>query len=109
MAAAGAGPRPIPYKTLNSQKIADAIQYCLTPNALCAAQRIAVKMRAESGVKTAVESFHRWLPQEKLRCDILQDQPATWVYKHGKQRVRLSRIAAKALSNHLKVDLKRLQ
>lgn len=109
MAAAGAGPSPLPYKTLTSQKIAEAIQYCLTPEALSAAERIASKMRAESGVRTAVESFHRALPQEKLQCDILQGQPATWVYKYGRRWMKLSKIAAQALSNHLKVDLNRLQ
>lgn len=109
VAAAGAGPQPVPYKALSSEKIAEAIRYCLTPNALCAAKDIASKMRAESGVKSAVESFHRGISQEKLHCEILPSQPATWIYKRGRQRVRLSRIAAQALSIHLKLDLRRLQ
>ncbi|KAH7399751.1 hypothetical protein BKA64DRAFT_575344 [Cadophora sp. MPI-SDFR-AT-0126] len=109
VAAAGAGPRPLPYKGLTSQKIAEAIRYCMTPAALEAAGSIAAKMRTESGVKTAVESFHRGLPQDKMQCDIIKGEPAVWVYKSGRRRIRLSRVAAQTLSNHLKVDLKGLQ
>ncbi|KAH8587380.1 hypothetical protein B0O99DRAFT_733683 [Bisporella sp. PMI_857] len=109
VAAAGAGPQPIPYKNLTSQKIAEAIRFSLTPNATIAATEVAVKMRAESGVKTAVESFHKALPQQDLQCDILQGQSATWLYKNGKHGVKLSRLAAQVLSSHLKVDLHRLQ
>jgi len=108
--AAGAGPLPLPYKSLSSQKIADAIQYCLNPEVLSAASRMAYKMQTESGVKTAVQSFHRALPpQQNLQCDILPYQPASWIYKSGKRQMKLSKIAAQALSTHLKLDLTMLK
>ncbi|KAH7351324.1 putative UDP-glucose,sterol transferase [Rhexocercosporidium sp. MPI-PUGE-AT-0058] len=86
-----------------------AIDFCLNPDVLHAAGNIAAKMRAESGVKTAVESFHRGLPTKKLQCDIIKGQPAVWIYKSGKRRIQMSRVAAQALSNHLKVDPQKLQ
>lgn len=109
VATAGAGPSPIPYKLLSNERLAQAISFCITPEASNAAQEIAFKMRAESGVKTAVDSFHRNLPLDRLKCDILQDQPATWVYKKAKKPIKLSRIAAQILMNHLKVDRKNLK
>ena len=108
VAATGAGPHPILYKTLTSQKLAEAIRYCLTPDALSAAKNIAIKMKKESGVKTAVGSFHRGLRKYKLGCDVLQSQPATWVYKDGRKRVKLSRVAAQVLQKHSILDPKKL-
>ena len=109
VATAGAGPLPIPYKVLSSEKLAKAINFCLTHEAFLAAQEIAVKMQSESGVKTAVDSFHRNLPLDWLKCDILPDQPAAWIYKKAKRPIKLSRIAAQILINHLKVDWKNLK
>lgn len=109
VAAAGAGPSPIEYKQLSGQNIAGAIEFCLTPEASYAAQQIAYKMRAESGVKTAVESFHRHLPIKQLQCDILPAQPAAWAYKKGKKQVKLSKSAAMILEQHLRVDRKSLK
>lgn len=76
VSASGAGPGHIPYKTLTSQKLADAIRYCLSPQAALNAQAIADKMRQEQGVQNAVKSFHAHLPRHKMRCDLLQNEPA---------------------------------
>ncbi|KAL1966364.1 hypothetical protein VTN77DRAFT_4506 [Rasamsonia byssochlamydoides] len=109
VAVAGAGPKPIPYKSLNSRNLAEAIRYCLTPEASSAAQHIAAQMRAETGVKAAVESFHANLPLDKLRCDILVDKPAAWAYKKGKKPMKLSKIAVEILMGHLKMDPKKVK
>lgn len=108
VAASGAGPKPIPHKKLDIQNLSEAIQFCLTPEAATAAAAIAARMKSESGVTTAVRSFHANLPLENLRCDILSDQPAVWVAKRGKKRIRLSKIAAGVLFQHLKIDQKKL-
>ncbi|KAJ6026610.1 uncharacterized protein N7446_004790 [Penicillium canescens] len=110
--AAGAGPMPIPQKMLNSQNFSQAIQYCLTPSALAAARGMAEKMRQESGVKQAVNSFHANLPLDKIRCDIMPTLPAAWSYKMGSQHLKLSKEAAEILtvSRRVKwVDLKRYE
>jgi hypothetical protein len=58
-------------------------------------------MRADDGVKTTVDLFHASLPVDTMRCEILQDRAAAWVYKKGKKHIKLSKIAAETLvGNH---------
>ncbi|GME63924.1 hypothetical protein C8J57DRAFT_1469696 [Neofusicoccum parvum] len=113
VAAAGAGPVPIHHKSLTAQNLAEAITYCLTPQASSAAGIIAEKMRAESGVSSAVASFHANLPLEKLQCSLLPDQPAAWKLSKGKGRdkkkYRLSKLAAEILVQDLGLDRKNLK
>lgn len=95
--AGGAGPAPIPFKTLNSQNLADAIRFCLTPEASTAARQIANKMSSEAGVRRAVASFHANLPLDKMRCDFLPNLPAVWTYEKKGKQTKLSKIAAEML------------
>lgn len=97
VATAKAGADPIPYKSLNSEKLSQAILYCLTPEAQEAAAAVAEKMRTESGVKTAIESFHRNLPIENMACDLIPSLPATWSYTKSKRLIKLSGAAAEIL------------
>ncbi|KFA52308.1 hypothetical protein S40293_00619 [Stachybotrys chartarum IBT 40293] len=108
VAAAGAGPAPIPHKSLDVDRLVEAIRYCLTPQATRAAEGIARKMRSESGVKQAVASFHANLPRETLECDIVKGQPAAWIYSRGRTHLKLSKVATEVLSSHLKIDLRGL-
>src|SRR5690349_11571181 len=94
VAAAGAGPKPIHERKLTAENLADAIRFCLTPEAAVAAQGIAEKMSAEDGVETAVRSFHDNLPVESMRCSLLGDRPAVWKYKRGTASLNLSAAAA---------------
>jgi hypothetical protein len=112
VAAAGAGPSPIPQKRLNSTNLAEAIRYCLTPEASNAAQKMAAEMRSENGVARAVASFHANLPLEKMRCDIMPHLAASWSLKtkRGHEPVKLSKEAAEILVAESKLkwsDLKR--
>ncbi|KAJ7905039.1 hypothetical protein B0H13DRAFT_2023706 [Mycena leptocephala] len=109
VAAAGAGPKPIPHKELDVPKLVDAITFCLTPAAASAARTIADKMRSESGVETAVASFHANLPLARLKCDILPDRPATWTLRKGRRKLRLSKLAAEVLVQNSKCDRKALK
>ncbi|KAH7129601.1 sterol glucosyltransferase [Dactylonectria estremocensis] len=109
VAAAGAGPKPIPQKSLTVETLVRAIEFCLTPEAAKAAQGIKAKMETESGVKTAVLSFHKNLPTHELECEILRGDPAAWVWSQRGTRIRLSKVAAEILSRHLKLDFRRLQ
>ncbi|KAI4838071.1 UDP-Glycosyltransferase/glycogen phosphorylase [Aureobasidium sp. EXF-8845] len=100
IAAAGAGPMPIAFKSLSPQNLADAIRFCLTPGAIQAAARISEMIASETGVQSAVASFHRNLPHVALSCDVLPDQPAVWTYKGtkgSKKVVKLSKVAAETL------------
>ncbi|RDW70562.1 putative sterol glucosyltransferase [Aspergillus mulundensis] len=107
VAASGAGPRPIPYRQVTAANLAEAIGFCLQPEAQHAAQNIASKMQYEDGVKTAVASFHRNLPLDKMRCDLLPNRAATWTCKSPS--LRLSKLAAQMLVEHLRLDKKALQ
>ncbi|KAJ5184067.1 Sterol 3-beta-glucosyltransferase, partial [Penicillium capsulatum] len=104
VAKAGAGPEPIPHASLEPATLASAIQYCLTPEAAAAAQEIAVKMQSECGVVAAVNSFHRNLPLDRMRCSILPDQPAVWTYTKGKQSLHLSKTAVNVLIEHQRIE-----
>ncbi|RAL15750.1 putative sterol glucosyltransferase [Aspergillus homomorphus CBS 101889] len=97
VARAGAGARPIPYSRLNSQDLADAISFCLTPQAAAAAQQISAKMRTESGVTAAVQSFHRHLPLERMRCRVMPNQAAAWTIIKSKQKIHLCKPVAQIL------------
>lgn len=109
VARAGAGPRPIPFASLNFQNLTAAIKFCLTPEATEAARKLAVKMQTESGVAAAVDSFHRKLPLDKMKCNLMPLQVAVWTYKKGKGNVILSNAAVQILIEHQKIDEKRLQ
>ncbi|KAF7369006.1 Glycosyltransferase family 1 protein [Mycena venus] len=110
VAASGAGPKPIPHRALDAEKLAQAIRFCLSPQAAVAAQGIADRIRAERpGVEVAVESFHANLPHDPLQCDLLGDRPASWVLKKGKRKVQLSKVAAEVLVRDMGIDRKSLK
>jgi hypothetical protein len=109
IAAAGAGPDPIPHKSLTSAKRVDAIQFCLQPEAKAAAQSIAASMSQEEGVRTAVNSFYANLPVSDMSCDLLPNQPAVWEYQRKGKLFKLSGVAAEILVSRLKVDPTKLK
>ena len=114
IASAGAGPLPLHHKIVNEKNLTEAIQYCLKTSAKTAAAEISERMRRESGVQTAVQSFHRNLPVDALRCDILPDQAAVWQYtikskKSPKKTVKLSDEAAYILVEQKNLDPKLLE
>jgi hypothetical protein len=96
VATADAGPSPIPFASLTTEKLARAILQCLEPRTKTAAEALAAKMKTESGVGAAVQSFHNNLPRD-INCMVLPDQPAAWLYKIDRTEIRLSKVAAAAL------------
>lgn len=106
--AAGAGPPPLPYDSLTSQKLAQAIEFCLLPTTQEAASVLACQIAAEDGVQQAVDSFHRNLPREKLECDFFPDETAVWAYGHDKKQVKMCRGVATILRRQ-GVDFKNLK
>ncbi|EMC99433.1 glycosyltransferase family 1 protein [Baudoinia panamericana UAMH 10762] len=97
IARAGAGPQPIPHKRLTSDKLADAITFCLRPESLARAQELASKIAAERGSETGAQLFHQHLNVDRLRCTLAPSRPAVWRIKRTK--VRLSAFAACTLAN----------
>ncbi|KAF7715323.1 Sterol 3-beta-glucosyltransferase [Penicillium ucsense] len=101
VASRGLGPSPIPYRSLDSTKLAEAIRFCLQPEVQSAAQHFGGLMNRENGVAAAVASFHRNLPINNMRCHALSSEPAVWQVKQsGKGPILLSKLAADVLVNH---------
>ena len=109
VAAAGAGPKPIQHEALTSEILAEAIKFCLMPEAAAAARKIAETMKSESGVQAAVASFHAHLPRDRMPCDILPDHPAAWITTKGKKRLNLSKTAVGILLEQARIDQKYLR
>ena len=97
IAEAGVGPEPISPSRLTVEALAESIRFCLQDHVRDAAKAIADGMQHETGVQAAVESFHRNLNVEAMRCDVLPDQAAVWSCKSGKKRVKISKLAAEAI------------
>ena len=97
IARAGAGPDPIPYKQLTSDKLAGAINFCLKPESLNRAKDLASKIAAERGCDMGAQSFHQYLEADRLRCTLAPSRVAVWRIK--RTQVRLSAFAACTLAN----------
>ncbi|KAB8236430.1 uncharacterized protein BDW43DRAFT_298064 [Aspergillus alliaceus] len=108
VAAAGAGPAPIPHRELTVDALTEGIRYCLTERAATAASAIAAKMDSEAGVHAAVVSFHRNLPLKRLQCDLYPGQPAVWSVSKGHRKFKVSKIAAEILVAEGLIDRKNL-
>jgi UDP:flavonoid glycosyltransferase YjiC (YdhE family) len=95
IAAAGAGPRPIPHKLLTVDNLTQAIHFCLTCEAKQATRGLSSQMASERGVEAAVQSFHANLPLETMQCALIPTMVASWKLK--KDRICLSKLAAQIL------------
>ncbi|KAF3918122.1 hypothetical protein ABW21_db0209590 [Orbilia brochopaga] len=89
---AGAGPHPVPFKEMTADKLAESIQFALSPEAQTAAGGIADKIKQEQGTVTGTDSFHASLDKQRLRCLVDPRRAAVWRVK--RTEVRLSAVAA---------------
>jgi hypothetical protein len=80
----------------------------MSPAAINSALALAQKMRWESGVDAAVDSFYRWLPLDQMECQILSHHPARWSLKAGRRKLRLSNEAVVVLIGEKKIKLEEL-
>lgn len=103
VAKAGAGPDPIPHKELTVDKLADAINFCLSPESVQRARDLASKVAQERGTDTGAQSFHQHLQVDRLRCSLVPSKAATWRIKRTK--IRLSAFAACTLANAKLLDM----
>lgn len=95
----GAGPEPVPYKHLNSDKLAEGIKYLLTNRAKAAAGKIKESIEHDGdGVKNAMETFQKHMRLYSpltLSCSIIKSEVAVWQAKST--HVRLCALAAQIL------------
>lgn len=104
---AGAGPEPIPHKSLTADNLADGIKVCLKPESQQKAQNMAAKIAKERGSDLGAQSFHQFLDVDNLRCSLAPSRAAVWSIK--KTDVRLSAMAACTLANENLLDFKELK
>jgi hypothetical protein len=109
VAAAGAGPMPIPQRDITAESLSQAIRFCLSPEAASAAAVIAQKMQSERGVEAAVMSFHRNLPFRDMSCDVLPHLPATFCFDKKGHRMKLSSLATEVMTLRFSKDAKHLK
>lgn len=95
VARAGAGPQPIPYKQLTTEKLTEAIKTALEPSTKEKAKEIGEQMRSEQGVRNAAISFYQHLDLQSLQCSICPHLPAVWWVRHS--HIKLSTFAAAVL------------
>ncbi|KEF50968.1 uncharacterized protein A1O9_12986, partial [Exophiala aquamarina CBS 119918] len=95
VAAAGAGPRPIPYKALTAKKLSAAISQALHPSMAANARNLGEQIRLEHGCETGAEIFCAKLPLARLHCSILPQHAAVWRVK--RTQIRLSALSATTL------------
>ena len=110
----GAGPSPIPFKSLNVGNLAAAIKFCFTTTVRECAEAIALQMRSEDGVSSAIQSFYRHLPTDALTCNLLPQRVARWQYRYEKSRfdhrtIQLSDEALKVLLSRGVIDQSSVQ
>ncbi|KAH7349176.1 hypothetical protein BKA66DRAFT_447158 [Pyrenochaeta sp. MPI-SDFR-AT-0127] len=109
VAAAGAGPMPIPQRELTTESLSEAVRYCLSHEAARAAADIAQKMQSEVGIEAAARSFHKSLPVKNMPCDVLPHLPAAFWFNKGKDKIKLSSFATEIVIEKASKDAKYLK
>ena len=107
VAQAGAGPQPIPFRTLSSANLAAAIVSALEPAVSHHASLLATKMRAERGAETAAQNFQDQLPLRFMGCCLAPRRTAVWRLRPGE--VKMSALAAIVLRKEGLIRLKDLE
>lgn len=64
---AGAGPLPIPFKTVNHSLLTSAIRMLLEPDIVAAAEMLGQSIRSEKGEARGANAFHRHLPINNMK------------------------------------------
>ncbi|KAL8765033.1 MAG: hypothetical protein Q9209_007759 [Squamulea sp. 1 TL-2023] len=96
VAKAGAGPWPVPYKQLTSDKLAASIIEALEPGALRTAEELGQSISHEEGTLSGAKDFQNKLDIDALRCSVAPSRAAAWRVK--RTNIRLSPFAATLLA-----------
>lgn len=95
IARAGAGPEPVPYKDLDSDRLAANILAALEPAVLEKAHALGQSIIQERGTEMGARRFHENLQVDLLRCSLAPSRAAVWRVK--RTNIRLSAFAATVL------------
>lgn len=95
VALAGAGPRPIPYKSLTATRLAEGIAFALSETPRTAAAAIGASIRSQDGTRAGADAVLAALPLNTMRCGLDPARSAQWWCP--KYALRLSSVAAGVL------------
>lgn len=95
---AGAGPEPVPFRSLTEEGLAESIKKALDPDIQASVKEMSTKISNESGSEDAAAAFSNSLDYDKMRCLICPEQVAIWRVK--KTNVRLGPLAAATLAGN---------
>ena len=107
IARAGAGPQPIPYKTLTASNLAAAIMAALQPKTVEDAKVLGRKISHERGSETGARCFHDRLPLGLMGCSVAPHRVVAW--KVRKSDLKLSALAATVLREEGYLDSQKLK
>ena len=107
MARSGAGPPPIPAKSLTASNLAAAIAFALKPEVLANASLLGHRIGEERGSDNGVRCFHDRLPLGIMGCSMSPHRTAVW--KISKTDIKLSALAATVLKEAKLLDLRRIK
>lgn len=106
---AGAGPRPLPYKRLTANDLADAIVMALDATVVTNASLLAARLNDEKGAESAVHSFHQALPLDVMACSMDDKRAAVWQFRGRGSGAKLSSLAATILRKEGLLDFNQLE
>jgi UDP:flavonoid glycosyltransferase YjiC (YdhE family) len=107
VAQAGAGPQPVPFRTLSASDLAAAIISGLEPAVSHNASLLATNISAERGSETATRNFQEQLPLRLMACSLEPRRPAIWRHRPGE--IKISALAATVLRRESLIHLRDLE
>ncbi|CBY00654.1 similar to glycosyltransferase family 28 N-terminal domain protein [Plenodomus lingam JN3] len=107
IARAGAGPKPIPYKLMTAESLADSIRFALRDDVRVSCERMAADIAEEDGATDTVKAFEQHLKIDDMRCQVCPGRLAVWLDK--KTGVHLSNMAVCTLAEKGLVHPKELR
>ncbi|CAM4793077.1 unnamed protein product [Rotaria magnacalcarata] len=95
VAKSGAGPAPLPGKSITAQQLAEAFHFAHRPKTRAAAERIRNAISKDDGSAAAVHAFHANLPLTYMHSDLEPTYAAC--YRLDKYNIQISRPIAQVL------------
>lgn len=107
IAKAGAGPKPVPFKQMTPESLAESIKFALTEEVGIAVKKMAAQIAEEDGAADTVQAFEKNLKIDEMRCHICPERLAIW--KDKKTGTHLSGFAAAVLAEQRLIHPKQLR
>ena len=95
IAKSGAGPQPIPGKSITTEQLIEAFHFVHKPTTRAAAECLRYSILQEDGCAAAVRAFHANLPLIRMYSDLEPTFAAC--YRSDKYRIQISRPVAQVL------------